>query len=147
MRVCPVCQEEQLSLIHHQGVICCVAFDRFSLRRITYTPQSVLLGALHLTPCWCPGLSQNPLSLIHKRKFDGGFWLCSEKGLERFSCFLFSLPKVYPLSVLPAVLVAGWRAKRSSNPGFSGCSSSLPAVLVAGVAILKPFIFFLQPFV
>jgi len=62
------------TLIHHQGVICYVAFDRFSLRRITYTPQSALLDALHLPPCWCPGLSQNPLSLVQKRKFDGGFW-------------------------------------------------------------------------
>ena len=42
-------------LIHHQGVICFVAFGRFSLRRIVYTPHSALLGALHLTPCWCPG--------------------------------------------------------------------------------------------
>ena len=33
------------SLIHHQGAICCVACDRSSLRRITYTPQSSLLGA------------------------------------------------------------------------------------------------------
>jgi len=51
----------------------CVAFGRFSLRRITYTPQSALLGALHLTLCWCPGLSQKPLSLVHKREFDGRF--------------------------------------------------------------------------
>jgi hypothetical protein len=62
------------ALIHHQGVICCVAIDRFSLRRITYTPQSALLGAWHLTPCWCPGLLQNPLPLLIKWKFDGGFW-------------------------------------------------------------------------
>jgi hypothetical protein len=62
------------ALIRHQGVICCVAFDRFSLRRITYTPQSALLGVLHLTPCWCPGLLQNPLPLLIKWKFDGGFW-------------------------------------------------------------------------
>jgi hypothetical protein len=40
------------SLIHHQGIICGVAFDRSSLRRIIYTTQSSLLGALHLTPCW-----------------------------------------------------------------------------------------------
>ena len=30
---------------------------------------------LHLTPCWCPGLLQNPLLLLIKEKFDGGFWL------------------------------------------------------------------------
>ena len=41
-----------VSLIHHQGIICCVAFGRSSLRRIIYTTQSSLLGALHLTPCW-----------------------------------------------------------------------------------------------
>jgi hypothetical protein len=67
-------QEEEQPLIHHQGVICCVAIDRFSLRRIIYTPQSALLGALHLTPCWCPGLFQNPSPLLIKWKFDGGFW-------------------------------------------------------------------------
>ena len=37
-------------LIHHQAVICCVAFGRFSLRRIVYTPQAALLVALQLTP-------------------------------------------------------------------------------------------------
>jgi hypothetical protein len=31
-------------------------FHKLNLRRIVYTPQSALLGALHLTPCWCPGL-------------------------------------------------------------------------------------------
>jgi len=45
-------QMEEKPLIHHQGIICCVAFDRSSLRRITYTPQLSLLGALHLIPCW-----------------------------------------------------------------------------------------------
>jgi hypothetical protein len=38
------------TLIHHQEVICGVVFDRSSLRRIAYTPQSSLLDALHLTP-------------------------------------------------------------------------------------------------
>jgi hypothetical protein len=33
------------TLIHHQNVICVVAFDRSSLRRIPHTPQSSLLGA------------------------------------------------------------------------------------------------------
>jgi hypothetical protein len=36
---------------HRQGIICCVAFVRSSLRRIGHTPQSSLLGALHLMPC------------------------------------------------------------------------------------------------
>ena len=51
------------SLIHHQDIICPalrgIAVDRFSpafvgagLGRIVHTPQSLLLGALHLTPCW-----------------------------------------------------------------------------------------------
>jgi hypothetical protein len=40
-----LCQRKRVALIHHQGVICCVAIDRFSLRRIIYTPQSALLGA------------------------------------------------------------------------------------------------------
>ena len=44
---------EITSLIHHQDVTCCVAYDRFSLRRITYTPQSALLGA----PAQSPGSS------------------------------------------------------------------------------------------
>jgi len=48
----------KVTLIHHQDVICGVAFDRSSLRSITYTPQSSLLSALHLTPSWCPGTAQ-----------------------------------------------------------------------------------------
>jgi hypothetical protein len=47
-------------LIYHQGVICGVAVPpqagKPSLRRIIYTPQSSIFGALHLTPCWCPGI-------------------------------------------------------------------------------------------
>jgi len=35
---------------HQQDIICCVAFARSSLRRIVYTSQSSLPGALHLTP-------------------------------------------------------------------------------------------------
>jgi hypothetical protein len=42
----------------------CVAFGRFSLRRIVYTPQSALLGALQLTPSWCPGIPQNPFIIV-----------------------------------------------------------------------------------
>jgi hypothetical protein len=81
------------TLIHHQGIICCVAFDRSALRRIFHTPQASLLGALHLTPCWCPGILPNPLILIPIPKFDGGFggnftlagteWACSETGLGK----------------------------------------------------------------
>ncbi len=56
----PMFQRQVSSLIHHQDVICGVAFGRFSLRRIVYTPQSALLGALQLTPCWWPGIPQNP---------------------------------------------------------------------------------------
>jgi hypothetical protein len=37
--------ESRVSLIHHQDIICGVAIDRFSLRRIAHTPQSLLLGA------------------------------------------------------------------------------------------------------
>jgi len=38
--------------IHQKGIICGVAFDHSSLRRIAHTPQSSLLGALHLMPFW-----------------------------------------------------------------------------------------------
>ncbi len=62
------------TLIHHQDVICCVAFGRFSLQRIAYTLQSALLGALHLTPCWYPGIAQNPQLSLPVNRFDGGFW-------------------------------------------------------------------------
>ena len=47
--------EEEIALIHHQDVICGVAFDHSSLRRKVHTPQSSLLSALHLTPSWRPG--------------------------------------------------------------------------------------------
>jgi len=30
--------------------------SRHHLRRISHTPQSSLLGALHLIPYWCPGM-------------------------------------------------------------------------------------------
>jgi hypothetical protein len=36
-------QPQNLTLIHHQGVIYCVAYDRFSLRRTVCTAQSALL--------------------------------------------------------------------------------------------------------
>ena len=36
-------QRGLITLIHHQGIICCVAFDRSSLRRIAHTPQLSLL--------------------------------------------------------------------------------------------------------
>jgi hypothetical protein len=58
---------EGRALIHHQAVICCVAFGRFSLRRIVYTPQSALLDALHLTPCWCPGLPKSLSIIAHQQ--------------------------------------------------------------------------------
>jgi len=77
------------TLIHHQSIICCVAIDRFSLRRITYTPQSALLGALHLTLCWCPGLLQNPLPWLIKWKFDGGFWYTTYHGFNISLEFLY----------------------------------------------------------
>jgi hypothetical protein len=32
-----------MALIHHQGIICCVTFDRSFLQRIAHTPQSLLL--------------------------------------------------------------------------------------------------------
>jgi hypothetical protein len=35
------------ALIHHQGIICCVAFDRFSLRRIT--PYASVVAPRRLT--------------------------------------------------------------------------------------------------
>jgi hypothetical protein len=44
-------RQQEITLIHHQGIICGVAFARFSLRRIVYTTQSSLLGALHMMPC------------------------------------------------------------------------------------------------
>ena len=68
-------------------------FRKLNLRRITDTPHSALLphttaGSvmrcprsksgifdLHLTPCWCPWLPQNPLSLAYKQRFDDGFWI------------------------------------------------------------------------
>ena len=50
------------------------ASDRSSLRRIAHTPQSSLLGALHLIPCWWPGIQQNPLPLLAIGKLGGGFW-------------------------------------------------------------------------
>ena len=69
----------------------CVAFGRFSrstlrlstgLRRITYTPQSALLPRttagstmrrLASNTLLEPRALQNPLSLVHKQEFDGGF--------------------------------------------------------------------------
>jgi hypothetical protein len=60
-------------LIHHKDAICCVAVDRFSLRRISYTPQSALLGALHLAPFWCPGIAQDFVALLILKKSGGGF--------------------------------------------------------------------------
>ena len=66
--------KHSFSLIHHQGVICVVAFDLSSLRRIVHTPQSSILGALHLTPSWCPGIDQNPTSLLMIQNLGGGFW-------------------------------------------------------------------------
>ncbi len=47
-------EKRSRTLIHHQDIICGVVFDRSSLQRIDYTPQSSLLGALHLIPCCCP---------------------------------------------------------------------------------------------
>jgi hypothetical protein len=47
-----------------QGIICFVAFDRSSLRRIVHTPQSSLLGALHLIPCRGSGMLHNPYILF-----------------------------------------------------------------------------------
>jgi outer membrane protein TolC len=67
------------ALIHHQDVICCVTFGRFSLRRIVYTPQSAFLGALQLTPCWRPGIVKNPLLSLSSKNFDGGFLSASHK--------------------------------------------------------------------
>ncbi len=70
-------------MIHHQGVICCVAFGRFSLRRIAYTPQSALLPhttagssmrRLASNTLLVPRALQNPLPLVHKEKSHGGFW-------------------------------------------------------------------------
>ena len=79
------------ALMHHQDVICRVGFGRFSrstflsrasrsyesfstgLRRIVNTPQSALLGTLHLTSCWRPGIIQNPLLSLSNKDFDGGF--------------------------------------------------------------------------
>ena len=39
-----------------EGIICGVAFDRSSLRRITHTPQSSFLVTLHLIPSWGSGM-------------------------------------------------------------------------------------------
>jgi hypothetical protein len=52
--------EKRGFLIHHQGVICCVALDRFSLRRTVCTSQSALLGAFiqHLA-----GVQEYPSSI------------------------------------------------------------------------------------
>jgi hypothetical protein len=47
-------EKRSRTLIQHQDIICGVVFGRSSLRRIDYTPQSSLLDALHLIPCWCP---------------------------------------------------------------------------------------------
>jgi hypothetical protein len=58
---------------YHQGIICGVTFDRSTLRRIPNTPQSSLLGALHLTPRWCPGLNQNQTFSLMLWKLEGGF--------------------------------------------------------------------------
>ena len=57
-----------------RGRFCGVAFDRSSLQRIAHTPQSSLLGALPLTPCWCPGICQNPLPTLLMKKVDSGLW-------------------------------------------------------------------------
>ena len=45
------------TLIHHQDVICCVFFARFSpaYRRRDFASAT----CRHLTPCWCPGIAQN----------------------------------------------------------------------------------------
>ena len=56
------CQWEKSTLIHHQGTTCCVDCGRSSLRSMTYTPHSSLLVALHLAPCWWPGIVHNPMA-------------------------------------------------------------------------------------
>ena len=50
-----------MTLIHHQSTTCCVDGGRSSLRSMTYTPHSSLLVALHLAPCWWPGIVHNPM--------------------------------------------------------------------------------------
>jgi hypothetical protein len=55
------------TLIHHQSVICCVTFSRFSLRRTVCTPQSALLRCLASNTLLVPRVFKNTPSSLTKK--------------------------------------------------------------------------------
>jgi hypothetical protein len=61
-------------LIHQQGIICCVAFDRSTLRRILHTPQASLPQRLASDTLLAPRVSPKSIDFHTNTEIRRWIW-------------------------------------------------------------------------